>query len=248
MSFARSGSVMVMVLVLVARAIAQGPERISPVAHADVELQEPSDMVLVPGSDPARFYMVSDNGHVAEVRSDGTRKRIAEDIAFDLEGVILHEGELLVVDERTRRIIWLDTIDLHVTRRLTIPYEGGRNKGYEALVWHPVKERFLLITERDPVRIYELDRDFRVVNEVDLDLGVRDISSATWHNGQLWLLSDMDMLVQQCDPKDYSLIASWTVPVINPEGFAFDGRGNLFVLSDDRQRLYTFPFPTDGAH
>jgi len=225
----------------------QRPLTLTPVSHVNVAVEEPSDLVLIPGSNPARFYVVSDNGYVAEMRHDGSIKRRTAEIAFDLEGALLHEGELMIVDERSRRILWLDTTDLSVKRRLSYPYGGGRNKGYEALVWNAAKERFLLVTERDPVYIIELDRNHQVVNELDFDRSIRDISSATWHDGHLWLLSDMDRLVLKCDPMDYRILDRWVVPVINPEGFAFDGQGKLYILSDDRQRLYTFPFPDGRA-
>ncbi len=223
----------------------QRPVTLKHTSHVNVAVNEPSDLVQIPGTVPPRFYVVSDNGYVAEMHADGSIKRRTEGIAFDLEGALFHEGELMVVDERARRILWLDTTDLSVKRRLTYPYGGGRNKGYEALVWNAAKERFVLLTERDPVYIVELDREYRVVNELDFDRSIRDISSATWHDGHLWLLSDMDRMVMKCDPLTYRILDSWVVPVINPEGFAFDGQGKLYILSDDRQRLYTFPF-SDG--
>jgi len=222
---------------------AQRPVQLQLVSWTNVQVEEPSDMAVVPGSDAQRFYMVSDNGYVAEVGIDGKRIRRSEEIAFDLEGCMVHDGALMVVDERARRVLWLDPATFKVERRLTVPYAGGRNKGYEAIAWNPVKERFLLITERDPVTIFELDREMRPVNEVPFDAGIRDISSATWHEGHLWLLSDMDMLVLKCDPQDYRILERYSVPIINPEGFAFGKDGLLHVVSDDRERMYTYQFP-----
>jgi len=247
MSAAVNGLVALIALLGPGLLFGQRPGRLEPASDTKVKVAEPSDLVYIPGTAPARFYVVSDNGYVAEMHSDGTIRRRTEEIAFDLEAALLHNAELLVVDERTRRVLWLDTTDLSVKRRLTVPYGGGRNKGYEALAWNPVKERYLLITERSPVYIVELDREFRTVNEIDFDRSIRDISSATWYDGHLWLLSDMDMLLLKCDPQNYKILGRWQVPVLNPEGFAFDGSGNLFVISDDRQRLYTFPIPGNEA-
>lgn len=220
---------------------------LKPIEEVQVSFPEPSDMVIIPGSVPPRFFVVSDNGHVAEIRHDGSVKRRVDDLAFDLEGALLHEGRLMVVDERSRRILWLDTADLKVVRRLTLPYAGGRNKGYEGLAWNPLKQRFLLITERDPVHILELNAELQVVNEVDFDRSIRDVSSATWYDGHLWLLSDMDRSVMKCDPLHYSVIQQWTIPVINPEGMAFGADGRTYIVSDDRQRLYTFALPNGAA-
>jgi hypothetical protein len=41
----------------------------------------------------------------------------------------------------------------------------------------------------------------------------------------------------------YEVIEKWSLPVINPEGFAFDKKGNLLVTCDDMQRIYYFNNP-----
>lgn len=221
----------------------QRPATLTLLADVPVQVKEPSDMTPVPGSNGQHFYVVSDNGYVAEIDQSGRLVRRSGEIAFDLEACLFHDGSLMVVDERARRILWLDTADFNVQRRLTMPYGGGRNKAYEALAWHPGKERYLLITERDPVVVFELDREMRTMNEVPFDRSVRDISSGVFHEGYLWLLSDMDMLVLRCHPDDYRILERYRVPVINPEGMAFGADGALHVISDDRQRMYTFQLP-----
>ncbi|MFZ1692095.1 MAG: SdiA-regulated domain-containing protein, partial [Flavobacteriales bacterium] len=240
-SWLKGGAALLPALLCVVQHVnAQKAERLKPTSWLNVKVPEPSDIAAIPGTN--RFYCVSDNGHVMEIGADGRVIREARNIAYDLEGLLLQDDTLIVVDERSRNLIWLTTADLKPVRRLTIPYHGGRNRGYEAIVWNPVKQRYLLITERDPVRIIELDVQMRVVNEVPFDAGVRDISSAVWHDEQLWLLSDMDMHVLRCDPMSYAINARWSVPVINPEGMAISN-GKLHVLSDDRQRLYTYELP-----
>lgn len=220
---------------------AQEPLHLKPTGWVSVQVPEPSDMVF---TSTGSLLVVSDNGHVAEIATDGSVIRMAEGIGYDLEALCVQRGEWLAVDERARQLIWLDSADLRVIRRLTVPYAGGRNKGYEALVWNPVKERYLLITEREPVYVFELDAEWRVTSEQVFDRQVRDIASATWHDGAVWLLSDMDRLVLRCDPVDLRITHRYVVPVINPEGLAFDKNGILLVLSDDRQRIYSFQLPS----
>lgn len=229
--------------VLALQLSAQRTPPLERLAQVNVQVQEPSDMAIAHMDGPARFFVVSDNGWVALMDAEGRILRRSGEVAYDLEGALLHAGELMVVDERSRRVIWLDTATFQVKRRLTIPYAGGRNKGYEALVWHPLKQRFLLVTERDPVTIFELDSEMRVVNEMEFDRSIRDVSSGAWHEGALWLLSDMDRLLLRCDPVDYTILDRWTVPIINPEGMAFGRDGHIYIVSDDRQRLYTFRIP-----
>ena len=71
----------------------------------------------------------------------------------------------------------------------------------------------------------------------------RDISSASFHNDFLWLLSDEDRTVLKLNPITYEVIEKWLLPVINPEGFAFDKDSNLVVTCDDMQRIYYFNNP-----
>jgi uncharacterized protein YjiK len=129
------------------------------------------------------------------------------------------------------------------TRIVTIPYAGGRNKGYEALTFNKSKNRWALIVERDPIILFELDADFKITNQVDLSLIARDISAASYHNDSLWLLSDEDMMLLQLNPMTYEVLHQWKLPVINPEGFAFDQDGKLLITCDDMQRLYYFNNP-----
>lgn len=220
---------------------AQRPTRLERLAAFTVKVAEPSDLARVPGTD--RFFLVSDNGFVAEIDAAGNLVRRSAEVATDLEGMLVHEGTLLLMDEMHRQLLWVNTPDLAVERRMTFPYAGGRNKGYEAIAFNEAKQRLLLITERDPVLIHELDAEYRVINEVRFDPSVRDISSAQWHNDHLWLLSNMDMLFIECDPHTYAIERRFLLDIINPEGFAIDADGTVHVVSDDRQRMYRFKLP-----
>lgn len=101
---------------------------LEPEGWVPVEVPEPSDLAALPGRGAARFAVVSDNGHVAIIHGDGTVDRKVDDVAFDLEGACYHDGELVVVDERSRRVIWLDTATLAVRCTLTVPYSGARRE------------------------------------------------------------------------------------------------------------------------
>lgn len=235
----------VFTVVLVAwslRTSAQRPEVLPVLASHPVAVAEPSDLAWMPGS-ADRLFVVSDNGFVAVVDTLGRQLRRSPLLAFDLEACALHDRWWVVVDEGARHLRWLDTVDLRPQRTLTVPYAGGRNKGVESIVWLPDRQRWLLVTERDPVLAFELDADGRVVNETALEPGVRDIASATWADGTLWLLSDMDRQVMRCTPGTFTVDRRYTIPVINPEGFVIGPGGRLWVVSDDRQRLYRFQLP-----
>lgn len=220
----------------------QRPVELPILASRPLAVAEPSDLAAIPGSGD-RFFVVSDNGLVAVVDTLGHQLRRSPRFAFDLEACALHNGRWVVVDEGARQLRWLDTAGFRPLRTLTVPYGGGRNKGVESIAWLPDRGHWLLVTERDPIIALELDTAARVVNETTLQPGVRDISSATWHDGALWLLSDMDRQVMRCDPNTFAVTQRYTIPVINPEGFVIADGGRLWVVSDDRQRLYRFQLP-----
>lgn len=219
---------------------AQNTETLPIRSWRNVEVAEPSDVAIASAT---TFYTVSDQGRVATIDSSGHLLRLSGEVGYDLEGCLYQGGRLYVADERARRILELDPNDLTVKRRLTFPYGGGRNKGYEAIGWNERKQVFTLITERDPVTVYEVDTAWRIVNEVPFDRSVRDLSGCSWYNGSMWMLSDMDRELLRCDPVDYHILQRYSIPVINPEGLSIAADGTAWVMSDDRQRLYTFQLP-----
>lgn len=226
-----------------ALAQAQAPPKLAIAGKVTVHVDEPSDLCLRSGGEHPTFFVASDNGYVAAIDDQGRCLHKSGMIGFDFEACMLYQGRLVAVDEMARRVMWLDTATFGVERSLTVPYNGGRNKGYEAVAWNALKQRIVLITERDPVRILELDTAMHITNELPLNADVRDISSACFHDGSMWLLSDMEMRLMRCDPRTYAVLESWSLPIINPEGFAFGDDGRLWVVSDDRQVLYYFNLP-----
>jgi len=209
---------------------------IKPAASFNMEVNEPSDLVWLSSSN--RLLAVSDNGYLAEVNLDGTLIRRSPQLGYDLEGLTLTSGGILVVDEMTRRFTLLES-DFNRIRSFTVPYSGGRNRSFEALTTLP-DGSVLAFTEKSPIWVYHFDTEFRVIDEFEFSLKLRDVSAITWHEGDLWILSDEDRTVLRCTWPRLELKASYRLPIINPEGMAFDGSGNLYVCSDDREKLYFF--------
>ena len=150
---------------------------------------------------------------------------------------------MYAVDETHRTIYTYDSVSLHKNNIITVPYSGGRNRGYEALTFNKSKNDFVLLTEKDPTLLFELDANFKITNQMDLSDVASDISAATFYNNFLWLLSDEDMMILKLNPLTYEVLGKWSLPVINPEGFAFDKDGNILVSCDDMQRIYYFNNP-----
>jgi uncharacterized protein YjiK len=205
-----------------------------------LKVHEPSDIALA--NDGLSYYVVSDDdAAVYQLDLEGKVLRKSKTLGIDLEAVCVRPDFLYVVDETPRKVYQLDYNTLEVIRTFYVPYSGGRNKSFESLTYNETKKCFVMITERDPVIIFELDHDFRQINEMYWK-NARDISAATYHNGFIWLLSDEDMTVFKCDPKTYGIVSQWRINVHNPEGIVFNGQ-EMLIVADDLERLYRFNHP-----
>jgi uncharacterized protein YjiK len=214
---------------------------LKPVKSISIRIPEPSDICYNAKGDT--FFIVSDNGVLFETDYNGKILRQVKQADTDFEAVYSDDQFVYAVDE-THRNIFLYSIDtFKVMRTENIPYYGGRNKGYEAFTFNKSKNEFVVFTEKDPAWLFELDKDFSIKNRINVSSLTTDISAATYYNNALWILGDEDRCLIKLNPETYEVIAKWKLPVINPEGFAFDKDGNFLVTCDDMQRLYYFNNP-----
>ena len=88
-----------------------------------------------------------------------------------------------------------------------------------------------------------MDSNFSITKQTDISDVASDISSARFYKNELFLLSDEDMTLIKVNPETFEVIQKWRIPVINPEGLAFDKNGNILITSDDMQRLFYFNNP-----
>ncbi|HMI07595.1 MAG TPA: SdiA-regulated domain-containing protein [Flavobacterium sp.] len=220
---------------------AQKAVRLKPIRSVAIAIAEPSDICF--NAKSGTFFIVSDSGILFETDHDGKTLRQVSQKDADFEAVYSDEKNVYAVDETHRNIYIYDIDTFKVNRMVTIPYGGGKNKGYEALTYNKSKNGFAIITEKDPVYLFELDNDFKTLNRIDLSKIATDISAAAYHDNFLWLLSDEDMMLLKLNPNTYEVVGKWSLPVINPEGFAFDQDGNLLITCDDMQRIYYFNNP-----
>jgi len=217
------------------------PEKITPERKIHLNIPEPSDVCIHPNG--KSLFIVSDNGYLFETDLEGNVLRKADYLGLDCEGVYADENYVYVVEEFSRKIRILDIHSLRIERTVLLEYNGARNGGYEAMTFNKAKNKFVLLTEKNPIYLFELDENLQRVNEIDLSGITRDVSAASYHNNHLWLLGDEDRTVYQLNPLTYEVVNSWRLPVINPEGLTFDQNGNMLILSDDMQLLYYFKNP-----
>lgn len=211
--------------------------KIKPVNKFKTNVPEPSDIVIYENG----FLAVSDNGLLFQIDNHGKITRQAQFKGVDFEALCIKEGFLFVSDESPRRIYQFKISDFSLVNTFHVPYHGGNNSGFESLTFNEAKNKFILISER-PTILYELDENFHKITETDLK-GFSDISSVTFYQNKLWILSDEDMTVSRLNSTDYQLEKRFKIPVHNPEGITFDKNKNMIICSDDLRTIYTFNDP-----
>ena len=212
-------------------------KHLKPYFHRDINLLEPSDICLTT-PDPSHFYVVGNRGMLAELDSSGKVLRHTKQDGSDYEAVCVKDNMIYAIDESMRRMDIIDEKTFDIKKSVLIPYSGARNKGFEGLTYIPSMKKFVTVIEK-PAAIIELNEQMQVISQSKMK-GVRELSSITYHDNFLWLLSDEDETVYKVNPADYSIVDSWKVPVINPEGICFDTAGNLIIVSDDMSTLFKF--------
>ncbi|TVR79012.1 MAG: hypothetical protein EA412_07210 [Chitinophagaceae bacterium] len=207
-----------------------------------LSIPEPSGITMNLTNDG--FFIVSDDGYLYETNLRGDIIRKSSFTGIDFEAVYVDSNFVYVVEESNRRIRFFDHENLSLQRTVYVPYSGGRNKGFESFTYNHAKSKWILITEKDPIVIFELNHDFQVTNKVIIQLA-RDISDATWYDDSLWLLSDEDRKIIKVNPLTYMPELIIPLRIINPEGLVFGPDNKLYVISDDMERLYIFKSPVN---
>lgn len=220
---------------------AQKKSKLKPTKSISIEVPEPSDICF--SSKNNSFFIVSDTGILFETKLNGDIIRKKKQKDTDFEAVYSDDKFVYAVDESNRTIYQYDIVDFKKIKETVFPYNGARNKGYESFTYDETKKRFILITESEPTLLFELDINFNIVKQTDISSVASDISSARFYKNNLWLLSDEDMTLIKLNPETFEVLNKWKLPIINPEGLAFDAAGNILITSDDMQRLYFFNNP-----
>ncbi len=210
-------------------------QKLKPIAKFNIEVKEPSDIKY----DKQRnsFWIVSDNGRLVECDLNGKKIRKAKFKGVDFEGVDIVGNYVVVVDETDRKVHFFDKKSLDLIKTIPLYYAGARNKGFESILYNDKTNEYYLFTEMDPTYLFVYDKNFSLINQIELTFST-DISSARWHNGDLWILSDEDHAIYVLD-HDMKVKKKMVIPVINPEGITF-ADGKIYIVSDDLEKIYVF--------
>lgn len=210
--------------------------RLKPEKKVRLTIPEPSDLTWFADA----WHVVSDNGYLYRCTEDFTTCTRTSFSGADFEA-LASDGESLWLSEESLRL--LHRYDAQLTKLTTLHLQenGPLNTGFEALAWDPARRILIGVTESPPI-IYEIENG--VQKAFQYRLPVRgDISAATVHAGSLWLLGDESRKLYQLSLPSYRIERIYALPIVNPEGLAFDTEGRLLVLSDDRQTVYYFRLP-----
>lgn len=220
------------------------PEKLKPIAWYKVPFNEPSDICksatgneyLIPG-DKAFVYVVSLSDQDGRIEM-----KTVDTLAFsnfDIEAICT-DGKYYYLSEETYQQIHI--VDIHTLQLVkTIPFHhgGGRNEGFESIAWIPNENHFILSTEKDPQLFTLTDENFQIKEQFVI-AGIREVSAMTWYNNNWYVLSDEDATVYCVDWKSRTILRSWKIPVINPEGIVFKDNGEMIITSDDMARVFIF--------
>lgn len=198
-----------------------------------LSIKEPSDICIVPNSN--KYAVVSDNGLLYLTDTNGVVLQEATFKGFDFEGVFADDNNIYVSDERSR-MIHVFNHNLDKLKSFQLIYYGGRNSGFESITFNKVKKCFVLITEKHPCIIFEFDTAFNELKQYSYSYS-SDVSSATYYNNELYILSDEERKILILNPTDYSLISEIKLRDVNPEGIAILPNNTIIIVSDDGQYL-----------
>lgn len=249
--------------------ISGGSEKIHFDKKWSIAIPEPSDICPNPLND--NFFIVSDRGFLFETDAKFKPFRRTRSKGMDYEGVWADSQFVYAVEERSRRVNVLDIHNLETVWSFIIPYSGGRNAGYEGITYNPVRKSLILVTEKSPIWIFELDADGKVKSEwrlkeklfpapatVQLETpenpsfadtwknfwaysGPSDVSAIGFYGGKILVFSDEDSELLQLNPATYAMERRWHLGGLNPEGFCISASCDLLVMSDNVQKVFRFP-------
>ncbi len=199
-------------------------------------IPEPSDIVY--DRETNHCFIVSDHGKLFECDLKGNIIRKATEEGQDFEGVEVKDSFVYVSDETPRKVYQYRKSDLSLVKVFSVSWGGAMNRAFESITWNATKKCFVLVSQQ-PIVIVEYTTDFKEIARYPFK-GVRDMSGARWHNGNMYLLSNLDACIIKCDPTTYEAKEYYQINVLNPEGFTFDDSDRINITSDDMQRLYFF--------
>lgn len=222
-------------------------------------LREPSGITFADIRDT--FFVISDDGVIAEMTRDGKILRLRQTGLRDLEGISFNEVNhlLYLADERDQLIVEMDPETLDPLRTFAIDpvfnnvrWLTSHNNGIEGITFvpdagHPHGGTFFIViqgftenNQRDHGTLIELDIPLREpgaqiarIRAVHR-LGLPDLSSVHYNHArdQLLIVSDARNLLLTVDRRTGAILARTHLPGRDQEGVSFVDEQWLYVAQD----------------
>ena len=210
-------------------------QKLIPISIVDLGIDEPSGIAF--NKEISAYYIISDNGYLFQTDLTGKIIHSSSFKGYDFEGITFANNKIYVSDEMMRKVHVFD-LNLKKINTYQLNYQGGRNKGFESIAFIPEKNQFVLISEKEKIFIRKYDLNFRMIDEIIYD-NLRDVSAVSYFDGFIYLLSDEDRTIVQTN-LNFEEIKRFEIPIINPEGITFNNKSQMLIVSDNREKLYTF--------
>jgi len=210
--------------------------------NASVEVPEPSGLAL--HADGRALWTVSDRtNQVYKLTLTGETLDTLSYEGDDLEGIAYDpvHHTLLVVEEKAREVVQLDTTGRELRRAAVAVEENKSNKGLEGITINPADRHVFVLNEKSPKLLLELDNSLVLVGQYKLAFA-KDYSAIAFdaESQGLWIVSDNSRSLTFCDLTGQAL-HSFILEIDKPEGVALDNENNLlYIISDSEQMLYRF--------
>lgn len=199
------------------------------------EIAEPSGICI--GADPEILFIISDDGTIAAVSTEGELLYARRFPSMDFEGVTFdfQTGTLLVLEEKKSTIYLVNPGTLEILSSWKIP--GKINGSYEGIAWKPDGSLYLV---NQVHRHYKSDAEILHIQESDgklsltrFNTGIRDQSGiyADPAEGLLFLISDFENRMYILDENGV-VLEKIILPGESQEGIAIDAHGTIYIAQD----------------
>ncbi|MBN1669553.1 MAG: SdiA-regulated domain-containing protein [Kiritimatiellae bacterium] len=222
-----------------------------------------------------RTLFVISNGpaRLAELTLEGALKRVIElDHFGDTEDITYVKNNLYAILQEGRQSMCIVTIDATTTTlnerdatQIFFDTEPIDNNGPEGITYDAAGDRFFVVKEKGPRKLYVLPRYETDTDSPDMRhpwdiqkraFGLTDLAGVYYHaeSRHLLLLSQESRCVLECTEQGRALArlalrggqAGLADDIPHPEGLTLDDRGRLYICSEPNL-LYVFGKPGDSA-
>lgn len=210
--------------------------------QVSIPVESPSGLVL--SADKQSLWTVSDNpsGDIYQISLNGDILTSVSYNGIDLEGITLNhlDSTFWVVEENSGEAVHVDDNGNEI-QRVAVSGSAEGSGGLEGITIRPENGHFLMLKEKDPGVLIELDDEFNLVQYTRLyfadDYAGMDYDPV---ENTLWIVSDQDQKVYKCDTSG-NVLKSYSIALTKMEGIAVDIENkSVYLVNDEKDKMYVY--------